>query len=477
MDMLQVHDNQIVDAQGRPVRLRGTGVGGWMNMENFIDGYPGTEQGLRTAMAEELGPEKAHFFFERLLDHFLAEEDIAFMKDCGATVVRLPLNYRHFERDEAPFQYLEAGFARLDRAIGWCAKHGLYAILDLHAVQGCQNPDWHCDNASGQALFWQHPHFQERFVTLWEELARRYVGNPTVAGYNVMNEPVSGPPLARFIAPYRPDWEVLNRVYRDIVRAIRLVDPQHIIFLEGDFFSQRFEALDAPFAENLVYSSHNYVAAGLGPGPYPGTIQGEHWDRDRQVQAFTLHEGTRYALKHNVPLWVGEFGAVYSGPPKEGPDRLRALDDQIDLFESLGAHWTTWTYKDIGVMGWVQVDAESAYMRAVRPVLEAKAQLSTDMWGSWLPPTQAREMVQSLGRLVARTIPSLELDPSAMADMLETAALSGAVGQLLQPAYARCFRGMSEEEIDRVLQSFALENCRVHKGLNNALRRHLARPA
>ena len=40
---------------------------------------------------------KATFFFERLLDHFFTEDDVAFMKACGATVVRLPLNYRHFE--------------------------------------------------------------------------------------------------------------------------------------------------------------------------------------------------------------------------------------------------------------------------------------------------------------------------------------------------------------------------------------------
>lgn len=27
------------------------------------------------------------------------------------------------------------------------------------------------------------------------------------------------------------------------------------------------------------------------------------------------------------------------------------MDDQISMFEEFGAHWTTWTYKDVGVMG------------------------------------------------------------------------------------------------------------------------------
>jgi len=37
MDMLQVHGNQIVDARGTPVRLRGTCVGGCKNMENSTE--------------------------------------------------------------------------------------------------------------------------------------------------------------------------------------------------------------------------------------------------------------------------------------------------------------------------------------------------------------------------------------------------------------------------------------------------------
>ena len=174
--MLQVKQNQIVDEQGTEIRLRGTCIGGWMNMENFINGYPGDEHGLRAAMAEILGPGKAQFFFDRWLDYFLAEEDIAFIKSCGANVVRLPLNYRHFEQDGEPFKYLELGFERLDQVVQWCAKHRLYAILDLHSVQGWQNNDWHCDNSSRHSYFWQHPHFQDRFVALWEEFARRYKG-------------------------------------------------------------------------------------------------------------------------------------------------------------------------------------------------------------------------------------------------------------------------------------------------------------
>lgn len=56
MDLLQVNGNQIINAQGQPVRLRGTCVGGWMNMENFINGYPGVEYGIRAYSGHSYSP-------------------------------------------------------------------------------------------------------------------------------------------------------------------------------------------------------------------------------------------------------------------------------------------------------------------------------------------------------------------------------------------------------------------------------------
>ena len=90
-----------------------------------------------------------------------------------------------------------------------------------------------------------------------------------------MNEPATGWPNGRFSAEPNSQWEIINAVYRRVVADIRAIDPDHIIFLEGDYYSSQFDGLEAPFAENLVYSSHNYTMAGFGPGPYPGQIRGE----------------------------------------------------------------------------------------------------------------------------------------------------------------------------------------------------------
>lgn len=471
MQMLSVRGDQIVDRDGKPVRLRGVCVGGWMNLENFINGYPGAEHGVRSALSNVLGPSLAQFFFDRWLDYILAEEDIRFIRQCGANVVRLPINYRHLEDDGKPGQWLEAGFERLDRAVQWCAQHSLYVILDLHAVQGWQSTDWHCDNSNAPALFWAHPYFQDRFVALWRELARRYKGNATIAGYDVMNEPLSRP------IGQQPNWDCINQVYRRVVQAIRAIDPDHIVFLEGDVYASRFDGLREPFADNLVYSGHAYSPAGFGPGPYPGVCNGKFWDRQEQGRSFMRHQALAFAEKHNVPLWMGEFGAVYNGPSAENPDRLRALDDQIDAFEECGAHWTMWTYKDVGVMGWVELDAQSEYVRTVAPILQAKATLGTDAWMTWLPTTLAQASVRTLSFLIDQTIGDAENDPKTGEHLLLRAVLAGYASKRMQASWAKRFQGLSETDIDRALQSFALKNCRPHQALLDMVKKHTARPA
>ena len=44
---------------------------------------------------------------------------------------------------------------------------------------------------------------------------------------------------------------------------------------------QQFHQLDAPFDDNTVYSTHNYVEPGLSGTEYPGEIHGQAYDRAR----------------------------------------------------------------------------------------------------------------------------------------------------------------------------------------------------
>jgi aryl-phospho-beta-D-glucosidase BglC (GH1 family) len=488
MNMLQVRGKDIVDSSGKKVALRGTCIGGWMNLENFINGYPGTEHGVRAAVARVLGKEKAEFLFDRMLNYFFNEGDIKFIKECGATVVRLPLNYRHFEDDEDPFKYKEEGFARLDKVVKWCEKHELYVILDMHALPGWQNSHWHSDNAKEVSLFWRDKYYQDRVIALWQELALRYKGKAVIAGYNIMNEPCSNTPDGDFpnnaYINYSPDWERMNRIYSKIVEEIRTVDEDHIIFLEGDYYSKLFRGLEPPFTDNLVYSSHNYITAGFGPGAYPGEFrayrsdllhENGYWDRSKQVEEFRNHEGTQYTEKYNVPLWIGEFGAQYNGPAEEIPDRLRAMDDHLDVFEEHGAHWTTWTYKDVGVMGWAMLDPESSYMKLIAPVQEKKKLLGAENFTGRFTPSPAKGAVKELASLMEKLVDDPSIDHLTNNTCLGLVALTGYAASLLESVYANLFKGMTEEEIDKIMQSFDIKNCKINQGLVEVLKKHTSR--
>jgi len=65
-----------VDGEGNPVVLRGFGLGGWMNMENFITGYPANEEAQREAVRAVLGRDLYEHFFDRFLEHFFTEGDV-----------------------------------------------------------------------------------------------------------------------------------------------------------------------------------------------------------------------------------------------------------------------------------------------------------------------------------------------------------------------------------------------------------------
>ena len=483
MDMLQVHGKNIVDASGRPITLKGFCLGGWMNMEDFIIGYPGSEEGIRHTMAETVGDKKAEVFFDTMLDYMFNEDDAKFMSDCGANSVRIALNYRHFENDLNPFQYLEKGFKRLDKALDWFEKYNIYVFLDLHSVQGWQSPDWHCDNPIRRSLFWDHPHFQDRCVELWKKFAQRYKNRSVIAGYDLMNEPVTNAWRGRIGAYYYPNWDAMNSFYKRIVTEIRKIDSKHIICMEGDNFSGLFSGLEKPFTDNLVYSSHNYIDPGM-TGSYPGycrtlawwsgDARNEEvwWDMKQQKKSFYGHEGTNFVQKHNVPLWVSEFGSSYAGAGEQIADRMRSLDDQLTVFDEFGAHWSVWTYKDLGIIGSLMLDPESEYMKVTKSLRERKEKLNADFGVFWLSENIAKEKTNDLADYIESVINEPYVSGVANRRYLGQAVFSEYSSDLMQRAYASIFKDMTEEQMEKVLQSFLIKNCIKNKALINVLKKH-----
>lgn len=256
--MLRQDGPNLVDDSGATVLLRGVGLGGWMNMENFITGFPGTEVSWRAALRKAMSDANYTLFFDHFFEYFFAEADAAYLQSLGLNLVRLPNNYRHFESDMVPFEIQEESFKHLDRAVDLCACHEIYTVIDLHAVQGYQNQDWHTDNPTHRALLWTHQQFQDRAAHLWEVIADRYRGNPWVAGYNLMNEPND------------PIGDALIPVTRRLYDAARAVDPDHLIFVDGNHYASSFSLFTEAWP-GVVYDTHDYAWCGMvGGGPYPG---------------------------------------------------------------------------------------------------------------------------------------------------------------------------------------------------------------
>ena len=160
-----------------------------------------------------------------------------------------------------------------------------------------------------------------------------------------------------------------------------------------------------------MYSSHNYSPPSTTPGPYPGKIGKEMWNKRRQTKIFADGEGTKFTAQNEVPLWVGEFGAGLTGSKADNAHRLHSLDDQISIFEAQRAHWTIWTYKDIGMMGLVAVDPDSDYLRLMRPVLRAKRTLGVDSWlNRGTPKTLVEKSVDRMAALAEKTIGDKGID-------------------------------------------------------------------
>lgn len=337
LPFLKVKGNQFVDESGKPVILRGVALGGWLMMEGYILGsrnFP--EKLFRQEFEKALGREALEEFTASFRNSFIREYDIKQIKDWGANCVRIPFNYRLIEFEDRPFSLNEEGLKHLDNAVRWCEKNGLYCVLDMHAAPGAQNPDWHSDCVGNPELFLNEAN-KERYLRLWYFLASHFKDVSAVAGYDLMNEPVID--IAK-----EPE---LKELYCKATKEIRDVDPRHIIFLEGNIFSQRLDFLGKPEDKNTAFSIHTYPITDYVFNfekdlSYPGKVYNIPWSK-KALELISVPY-RRLIDKVNVPLYVGEVGINWRGGHY---GELKWAKDILDVFEDSGISWTYWTYKSV----------------------------------------------------------------------------------------------------------------------------------
>ena len=450
---LRVKGDQIVNQKGETVLLRGFGLGGMLHMENFIDGYAANEESMREGLLKVLGEKKYNLYFDTFYRSYFTEPDAEYIHSMGLNLVRIPINYHLFEDDMNPGVIKESAFQYLDQVIDLCAKHQIYTIIDLHAFPGSQSQHWHSDNPTHIASFWIHKDFQDRALHLWEVIARRYKDQPWVAGYDLMNEPAD--PLGERVFPY----------FKRMRDAVRKVDPNHILFLEGDKYATDFSKFTEVW-DNVVYTNHDYAVPGFIFGEdYPGTTRGKFYDKDTLERDFL--KKCEFMFSHHVPLWVGEFGPVYTGDPKKDEMRYQILKDQLAYYNKYKVSWCIWLYKDMGLQAIMHQKESTAYMTLVSAFLSKKDSLGADAWGS--TDKNIRQVLQPLEDLFKKEFPDYNPYPHGAQSEIALMVRHILISQALVPEYCNLFKGKTDEELTALAQSFRFENCVRRTRLENIL--------
>jgi hypothetical protein len=203
---------------------------------------------------------------------------------------------------------------------------------------------------------------------------------------------------------------------------------------------------------------------------YPGTVRGEYVDRD--VVERTFLRRTEYMRRTGTPIWIGEFGPLYTGDVDRDASRLRLLRDQLDIYREYGASWSLWTYKDIGLQGLVHVAPDAGYLRRIAPVLEKKARLGVDSWGG--SDRAVRHVLEPIEQLFATEFPDFAPYPWGRAAWINLLVRHILLAEPLVEDFGRCFAGVGPEEAADLAGCFALDRCVRRQGLADVLRDHLA---
>jgi hypothetical protein len=452
-ESLKVSGDAIVNTAGERIVLKGTALGGYLNMENFITGYAGHEHEHRSQLAHVLGKKKADFFFDRFLHYFFTEADAEFFASLGMNCIRLPFNYRHFIDDQSP-------------SVNICAKYNLYVVLDLHAAPGGQNQDWHSDSGITKALFWEFRVFQDQAIELWKAIAAHYKGNPVVCGYNLLNEPAD-PEHTRLIS-----W------YERAEKAIRAVDPDTMLFIDGNTYAMDFSRFDTVLP-NSVYAMHDYAMLGFpipGQAPYTGT------DAQKAKLSRSFERKVAFMREKKVPIWNGEFGPVYADDRKDASAaqtndaRFNMLKEQLNIYHKDRISWSIWLYKDIGYQGMVYLSPDTPYRKLIDPFVSKKQTLALDFWGVVDKEGVANvytPFIEGLKKMVPEHLQTKKY-PFIwdFGRHVERVVRETLMSEYLGWEFAELFEGKSEEELEELAASFSFEKCVKRDGLNIILQRN-----
>lgn len=399
---VRVADGQILGPDGRPLLLRGVGLGTWLLPEGYMWGFgdsAASPRQIEALVADLVGPERAERFWRDFRDAFLTADDIALIAASGFDHVRLPINWRVLARPDGTWR--EDGFALIDRLLTWCRGQGLWVLLDLHGAPGGQTGT-NIDDSDGRPDLFADPRNVELTVALWREIARRYRDDATVLGYDLLNEPLPNEWRHR----YGPE---LVDVYRRITAAIREVDRHHLVMYEGTHWATGWEIFTEVWDPASVLQFHKYWSP-----PSRASIEGY------------LQVGRGLGL----PVYMGEGG-------ENAPEWLAAAHQ---LYEDCGVGWNFWT--------WKKVDTRTSPLSVVPPDGWDRVVAYAEGRGDRPTPVEAGAILDEL--LTNLAVERCTTRPEVTAALFRRAPVT-------LPAYGFGFRGPG--------RSYATTGARPHPGL------------
>jgi endoglycosylceramidase len=297
---LSVRGTWIVDSTGKPILLRG------VNYPGYDSQYP------------RLHTEAAYANFAKM----------------GFNVVRLQISWANLEAYKGRFYDYFLKFY-VDRDVQWAKKYGLYIVLDMHQYQwaskfgGNGAPDWAVSQYTANELgmrqavsdFWANPSIQDHLVMVWKNIATHYAKEPTIAGYDLLNEPW----VYTSLVPQLNATHI-DSFYTKVTEAIRSVDPYHLIFLEP----ANMNTFNTSFDGKIVWAPHFY----------PWSYAQEYYSQNRTILEADLEAKYQtFVLNSEVPMWIGEFGAFMRDHSAE-----HWLEDAKSLFDKYQVGWAWWAY-------------------------------------------------------------------------------------------------------------------------------------
>jgi len=326
--LLRAEGTRIVNDKGENVLLRGIGLGGWMLQEGYMMHFnsEGQQHRIRAKIQEVVGAEKTKQFYDAWLNNHTRRIDVDSLKAWGFNSIRLPMHFElytlHSDQEPVAGQntWLEKGFAMTDSLLAWCKANQVYLILDLHAAPGGQGNDLNIsDRDPSKPSLWDSKADQQKTIALWRKLAERYVNEPWIGGYDIINEPNWG--FSDLANDKNGTKEKVNaplgQLLKDITMAIREVDQKHLVILEGNGWGNNYSGIEPTWDKNMALSFHKY------------------WNYNDTA---SIRNMLALREKYQVPIWLGETGE----------NSNVWFTDAIRLFESNNMGWAWWPLKKIG---------------------------------------------------------------------------------------------------------------------------------